>query len=223
MNARDGRLVVQIADGGIGIDADMLPRLFNAFEQGERTVTRRYGGLGLGLSISKALIEMHQGTLTAASEGKGRGATFTISLATISPPPAVPSGKASHGGLPPEPSRILLVEDHEDTRRIMCRLLRSWGHTVSSAWNISSALELAEAESFDLLISDLGLPDGSGMDLIRQLRLKRSIKGIALSGYGMEEDVAQTKAAGFLAHLTKPVDLQELEVVVRQILLRPVA
>jgi two-component system CheB/CheR fusion protein len=223
MDDRDGRLVVQVADSGIGIDKEMLPRLFSAFEQGERAVTRRYGGLGLGLSISKALIEMHRGTLVASSEGPGRGARFTLSLSTVATPATAPPAIALGEDSTREMSRILLVEDHEDTRRIMCQLLRSWGHTVTAASSVNSALELAECQEFDLLISDLGLPDGSGMDLIRQLLPKHAIKAIALSGYGMEQDMAQTKAAGFLAHLTKPVDLQKLEEVVRQVLLRPVA
>jgi CheY-like chemotaxis protein len=215
---------MQVADQGIGIDADTLPRLFNAFEQGERLVTRRYGGLGLGLSISKALVEMHRGTLTAASEGPGQGATFTLSLASVAAP-LVPALSQGRRGLPPDETarQILLVEDHEDTRRIMCRLLRSWGYTVTAASSVGGALELATKQTFDLLISDLGLPDGSGLDLMRQLRSRHAIKGIALSGYGMEEDIAQTKAAGFLVHLTKPVDLQKLEEVVRQILLQSVA
>jgi PAS domain S-box-containing protein len=215
-DAKD-RVLVQVADTGIGIEVDMIPRLFNAFEQGERAVTRRYGGLGLGLSISRALVEMHTGTLTACSEGKGKGATFTVSLETVPAPavePPVPAPAADAGG---KPLRILLVEDHEDTRRVMTKLLSVAGYEISAAGSIQSALQLADAAAFDLLISDLGLPDGSGLDLIRQLLARRPIKAIALSGYGMEDDVLQSEAAGFLAHLTKPVDLRRLEEVIHQI------
>jgi CheY-like chemotaxis protein len=216
-NSADGRLIVQVSDRGIGIDAELLPRLFNAFEQGERAVTRRYGGLGLGLSISKALVEMHRGTLSAASEGTGKGATFTVSMDTVPAPAPEPTARTRPADATGQKSRILLVEDHEDTLRVMARLLRSSGYHVITAGSIQAALQIANGELFDVLISDLGLPDGSGLDLIRQLLVKRPVKGIALSGYGMEEDMAQSKAAGFVAHLTKPVDLPRLEEVIRQI------
>jgi PAS domain S-box-containing protein len=216
-NSADGRLIVQVSDRGIGIDAELLPRLFNAFEQGERAVTRRYGGLGLGLSISKALVEMHRGTLSAASEGTGKGATFTVSMDTVPAPAPEPTVRTRPADATGQKSRILLVEDHEDTLRVMARLLRSSGYHVITAGSIRAALEIADGELFDVLISDLGLPDGSGLDLIRQLLVKRPVKGIALSGYGMEEDMAQSKAAGFVAHLTKPVDLSRLEEVICQI------
>ena len=180
INDGQRRLVVEVTDTGIGIDADMLPRLFNAFEQGERTVTRRFGGLGLGLAISKSLMEMQGGTLGASSAGSGKGATFTLALPTVSAPMTDPRGP-DHPRKPKRgPLRLLLVEDHEDTLRVMVRLLRAYGYTVSSAASVQDAVKLADSEKFDLLISDLGLPDGSGLDLVRHLKsetvLIRSIR-----------------------------------------------
>ena len=209
-NDEKGRLVVRVSDTGLGIDPALLPRLFNAFEQGERAVTRRYGGLGLGLSISKALVEMHQGDLRAASDGTGRGAAFTLALATVDAPkaerPAPPPAAAPRKSL-----RVLLVEDHEDTLAIMSRLLRSRGHVVRPAASVAAATELAATEAFDLLVSDLGLPDGSGTDLVRVVKEKHAIPAIALSGFGMDDDVQRSKEAGFDLHLTKPVNLAVLE------------
>jgi PAS domain S-box-containing protein len=210
-DAPQNRLVLQVADTGIGIEVDVLPRLFNAFEQGERAVTRHYGGLGLGLSISKALVVMHHGTLTASSDGRGRGATFTLSLDTVfaapaDQPVATMDVESTHKHL-----SILLVEDHEDTLRVMARLLRSYGYDVSTAGSVRTALDLADAGAFDLLISDLGLPDGSGLDVMRGVRSGQQVPGIALTGFGMEEDVKRSKEAGFELHLTKPINLAMLE------------
>ncbi len=212
-----GALQVQVCDTGIGIDAELLPRLFNAFEQGERAVTRRYGGLGLGLSISKALVEMHHGTLTVASEGAGRGATFTLSLATVSAPTA--QGFATPSIRPPSGKsvRILLVEDHDDTLKVMARLLRGSGYRVSMAASVQAAIALVDAEMFDLLISDLGLPDGSGLDVMRHVKSKSAIRAIALTGFGMDEDVQRSIEAGFDLHLTKPVNLDVLEATIQRL------
>ncbi len=213
-----GDAVVEIRDDGIGIEPDALGRIFNAFEQAERRVTRQFGGLGLGLAISKTLVELHGGTISAASAGPGSGATFTIRLPRCPVPGVTPAPhraalvpdngnpRSGHG------VRILLVEDHGDTARILQRLLRSAGYEVETAGNVATALALAVPGRFDLLVSDLGLPDGSGLDLMRGLRAHGcALPGIALTGYGQEEDLERTRAAGFRAHLTKPVDLEQLE------------
>ncbi|HEV7302421.1 MAG TPA: ATP-binding protein [Tepidisphaeraceae bacterium] len=228
--SNDGdKLNLVVMDTGIGIEPDVLPRLFNPFEQGERTVTRKYGGLGLGLSICKSIVEMHHGTLTAASEGTGTGAKFTVTLealpvlaergaSVMSPaidqPDRIPSITAAQhadrtGG------RILYVEDHDDTRRVMGTLLKSLGYTVKTAATVAEAMKIAEREEIDLLVSDIGLPDGSGHDVMRHLK-PRGIKGIALSGFGQQEDVARSAEAGFETHLIKPVNLQTLEGAVRR-------
>jgi len=117
----------------------------------------------------------------------------------------------------PAPLRILLVEDHEDTARIMSKLLRSFNHRVTLAGNFATALQAVEGDSFDLLISDLGLPDGNGRDLMRQAQRKHPVRGIALSGYGMESDVRASLEAGFAEHLTKPVNIVQLQEAIRRV------
>jgi len=206
------RVVVEVHDSGIGIDAEALPRLFNAFEQAERSITRQFGGLGLGLAISKALVEMHGGSIEAQSQGKGQGATFRVQL-----PLALPFDKPETPlatEIPPGPLRqlrILLVEDHGVTAQMMKMVLSMDGHTVETAGEVAAALNLAGQQPFDLLISDLGLPDGSGHDLIRRLRCQGyTLPAIALSGYGQEEDVRRSCEAGFVAHLTKPASREQL-------------
>ncbi|MDZ4401167.1 ATP-binding protein [Prosthecobacter sp.] len=215
-------LIVEITDTGIGIDPAVLPRIFTAFDQGERSRTRLFGGLGLGLAISLAITEKHGGTLTASSPGTGQGATFTLRLptvpastaeATAPAAPAVPVQPAeAHAG------RILLVEDHADSARQLTRLLMREGHEVTGAAAVAEAMQLADKHTFDLLVSDLGLPDGSGIDLMRHLAAHHPMPGIALSGYGMEEDVKASLAAGFQLHLTKPVDWPDLKAAIQRLL-----
>jgi len=205
--------LVAVEDGGVGIEPDVLPRIFNAFEQGEAGTTRQFGGLGLGLAISKAIVEMHGGAIAAASPGKGQGARFTVTLPLWSRPAPLAPPVPVNSPVPaaPHPLHILLVEDHGDTARIMSRILQTKGHTVHVAGDVASALALAAAQPFDLLLSDLGLPDGTGLNLMAELRRRGStLPGIALSGYGQEEDIRRSQEAGFLAHLTKPVAIEGL-------------
>jgi PAS domain S-box-containing protein len=218
-----GKLVVEVSDTGVGIEAEVLSRIFDAFEQGDQSVTQRFGGLGLGLAIGRSLAEAHGGRLRAESPGVGQGATFTLELPAIeSPsqpliaaPPAPATAEAGTSG----PLRILLVEDNLDTLRVLERLLKRNGHDVAAADGVLAARRLAEGREFDLLISDLGLADGSGLELIRQLAASRPspIPGIALSGYGMDEDVRRSQEAGFLEHLIKPVDFPSLEAAIRRV------
>jgi signal transduction histidine kinase/ActR/RegA family two-component response regulator len=220
-------LIVQIRDTGMGIRAETLPRIFNAFEQGARSRNRVFGGLGLGLSISRAIMEMHGGSITASSEGKDKGATFTIRLHTVKPvitghaerPPAV-----SPEQIPTRPMCVLVVEDHLDTAEQFARLLRRSGHEVICARSIREAQKYAmmtpapdRACASDILISDLDLPDGSGRDLMRNLGKRYPIRGIAISGHGMKEDIESSIAAGFSDHITKPVDWQELKTAIQKI------
>jgi CheY-like chemotaxis protein len=214
-----------VEDTGIGIPSDQLQRIFGAFEQGDRKITQQFGGLGLGLAISKAITESHGGTIVAASEGSGRGSSFTVTLpcnhGSQHPLPVSPpnqnSRMAFEAGAPQMASRqqrILLVEDHRDTSAILMRLLARSGHEVIHAPSIAAALATANAEmnglGLDLVVSDLGLPDGSGLDLMQKLSSTYGLRGIALSGFGMESDREQSAAAGFARHLTKPVDVAVL-------------
>jgi len=212
----DSRIVIEVADDGVGIGPELLPRLFNAFEQGEQTITRKFGGLGLGLSIVRSLMEMHGGSITATSEGTGRGATMSIEMATISPsgPKEAPAQAAKPAG---QPLHVLLVEDHNDTRRVLVKLLASFGCSVTATASVKEALRVAELEKFDLLVSDIGLPDGSGVEVMRHMRERYNVRGIALSGFGQDEDVQRSRDAGFETHLTKPINLQTLKEVIRKL------
>jgi len=214
----DGRVRIEISDTGIGIEPEAMSRIFNAFEQGQHgSKTQRFGGLGLGLSIAKAIVEMHNGTLTVFSRGTNKGATFTVELATI-PALAVPPKPAVTSIPGEEVSRkILLVDDHADTLQTMARLLRRWGYDVATASTVQGALDLAASEPFDLLISDLGLPDGSGLDIMQQVRERYGFGGIALSGYGTEADIRRSRDAGFAEHLIKPVSFDVLRATIQKI------
>jgi two-component system, chemotaxis family, CheB/CheR fusion protein len=208
-----GQVAVEVNDSGIGIEPGAIGRIFDAFAQAELSITRQFGGLGLGLAISKALVEMHGGTITAHSDGPNRGASFTVRL------PLVSAGAATEPVVePPAPEvqagkklSILLVEDHGDTAETMVSVLEIYGHRVQRAGDVAAALGIAARGNFDLLISDLGLPDGSGLDLMRNLRSRGLLwPAIALSGYGQEKDFEQSRSAGFQFHLVKPVDISRL-------------
>jgi CheY-like chemotaxis protein len=216
-NTDDGGIEVQVSDTGVGIEPDLLPRLFNAFEQGNATAATRRKGLGLGLAISKALVVAHGGTLVALSEGRGRGSTFTVRLPTVAARQTAQPGSDNGKRLGP-PRRILLVEDDAPTLLVLRRLLEERQHQVTAATNVESALRAAEGSAFDLVISDLGLPDGSGDELMRELKTRFGLRGIALSGYGMEGDVRRSLDAGFSEHLTKPLDMNSLETAMTRVL-----
>jgi signal transduction histidine kinase/CheY-like chemotaxis protein len=221
-----GRIAIEIADTGVGIEPEVLPRIFDAFEQGEPDVTRRYGGLGLGLAISKAIVELHGGTIDVRSDGRDQGTTFAVRL-PVGPRQAEPVAVPSMASMtavtaaretPAARLRVLLVEDHSDTARALADLMRMHGHEVRVAGSVAQALAAAAGDGgFDLVISDLGLPDGSGQDLMRHLAQRFGLRGIALSGYGMEDDVRRSREAGFERHLTKPVNLDALESAIQEV------
>jgi len=211
-NDQQDHIVLEVQDTGIGFDAHTRNRLFEAFEQGNRSITQRFGGLGLGLAITQSIVESHGGSVRGESKGPGRGATFILQL------PLRPASPDTGTWVPHSASpvaeriglRLLLVEDHVDTRRSMEFLLARHRHVVKSAASAREALELAANNKFDLVISDLGLPDQNGLELMKQLRDRFGLKGIGVSGYGMEEDIAKSRAAGFVCHLTKPISMDRL-------------
>jgi len=161
----------------------------------------------LGLAICKTIVDLHGGVITARSEGRDRGASFVVRLPALAGTRSVEAAADSPvDTLGVKPLRILLVEDNSDTARIMRRLLALDGHAVQWAGDIAAGLKLAATHEFDLLLSDLGLPDGSGVDLMRTLRRDGStLPGIVISGYGQDQDIDQSHEAGFAAHLIKPL------------------
>lgn len=215
-----GQLRITFSDTGIGMTPSLLQRLFQPFEQGSDEIVRRSGGLGLGMAISKAFVEIQGGRISASSEGPGKGSTFTLDFPSVPTPVRAaptahddgPAGRATTRLL-----NILLVEDHADTARVMGRLLRRLGHTVQISDSVAGALSLARDGAYDILLSDIGLPDGTGLELIRQLKAMKDIPAIALTGFGMDDDIAKCREAGFTAHLTKPVNFQRLEMVIQQL------
>lgn len=219
-NTPDG-IRIDVRDTGAGIDPEVLPRLFNAFEQGHVRSQKQQAGLGLGLAITKAVVEAHGGRITAHSEGRGRGARFTVELPAreraLAPPPARAGPVVPDAAVRSQALSVLLVEDHEPTLRAMSKLLERMGHRVTSAATAQAALAAARQDGLDLLVCDLGLPDGSGLDVMRQLRRKFAGRAIALTGYGMEADIRASLAAGFAEHITKPVDSEALQAAMRRV------
>jgi len=226
-NPSPEQIEIRTTDTGIGIEADKIDKIFNAFEQGQSSITRRFGGLGLGLAISKAMVSAHNGTITAESAGKDQGATFTVTLQTVAAPAeskAVPrrrpagsrdGAKSRANG---ETVRLLVVDDHYDTCIGMKMMLERRGYRVTLAHTADQAVERANEEEFDLLISDIGLPDRSGYELMQELCASKSLRGIALSGFGMENDISRARAAGFSEHLTKPINFERLEETIQSLL-----
>jgi PAS domain S-box-containing protein len=213
-------LVVEFEDTGIGIDPEVLPRIFEAFEQGHDDLRGRSGGLGLGLAISRSLAEALGGRLTASSRGRGLGSTFRVALSTV-PAADIPAAAGSGTAAPTLPLaavhrsdlRILLVEDNKDTLRFLATVLRERGHDVVTADRVATARAAVDEAKvpFDLLLSDIELPDGDGLYLMRELSASADMLGIAVSGFGADEDLRLSREAGFFDHLTKPVDLNRLE------------
>jgi signal transduction histidine kinase/CheY-like chemotaxis protein len=203
-------LTIIVGDTGIGIEPEILERIFDPFEQGDRSFQRRFGGLGLGLAISKSLAQAHGGTLAVASEGRDRGSTFVLTMNTVAPPQERPT-EPEIVPIEARALRILLVDDHQDTCAALEKLLVRRGHLVAATHNVRSAMEAAVRNRFDLLISDIALPDGSGMELMMQLHAISRIPGIAISGFGNNGDIEKSLQAGFSEHLIKPVKLEKLE------------
>jgi PAS domain S-box-containing protein len=212
----DGGCQVRVRDDGMGIAPEVLPRIFEAFEQGHDKITRQFGGMGLGLAITKALVELHGGTIRAESEGIGKGTTFEIiwpaQNADVTSPESAPSESGCARQL-----RLLLVEDHYDTAQALRRQLRAAGYTVTVASDVSEALATADRESFDVLVSDIGLPDGDGYQVMGHVRETRSIPGIARSGDGMDDDVRRSREAGFTEHLVKPIQVPQLVAAIQRV------
>jgi CheY-like chemotaxis protein len=224
----NSNVVVEVKDTGSGIRPEFLPYAFDRFAQQEGGTTRRHGGMGIGLSIVKQLVELHGGTIAVASEGEGRGATFTISIpvqatipidaqerrarASLAAPPLIPSSVEEIPSI--DGLRVLVVDDEPDSRRTIAAMLEQYGATVTTANTASEGLTLAELESFDVLLCDVAMPDQDGYAFIRRIRShgdeKSRIPAVAITAYGRptEREIALTE--GFDEYLKKPVEPHNL-------------
>jgi two-component system, sensor histidine kinase len=217
---------LRVADQGIGIPADMLPKIFDLFVQAHHTIDRSRGGLGIGLTLVRRLAELHGGTVHAASEGDGRGSTFTVRLPTVAAPRQESEVAAAHGSghgngqrRAFESRHVLLVDDNHDSREMYRAVLRAHGHDVCEAPDGERALALFQQRGadhpLDVAFIDIGLPGGmDGYELARRIRtlpMGRDVRLVALTGYGFPEDRQQSKQAGFARHLVKPVEPEALQ------------
>lgn len=204
------RVAVEVEDTGMGIAADLQTRLFEPFEQGDRSITRQFGGLGLGLYLSRGIVEMHGGKLILLSSGIDQGCRFRVELPQwVEGPAPVKAPSAA----PPVANNktVLLVEDNVDTLRALARLLGRMGCTVIPARNAAEAVRAAGQGYISLVICDIGLPDRSGWQLMTQLHGQKGLSGVAISGFSSDEDRQRSLDAGFSAHLVKPVTYQDLQ------------
>jgi PAS domain S-box-containing protein len=215
----DGMVVLTCTDDGIGIEPAALPRIFKPFEQADSEVSQKFGGLGLGLAIARGLVQEHDGQLLAASEGRDKGASFTLKLHAMEPE-AVPQldmrpapAGAQDSGMG---CRLLLVEDNPDAADTMVMALEAYGYEVTHAGTCSDAIRVGRNETFDIVLTDLGLPDGSGIEVGREL--SSSVPVIALSGYGAPTDLQRSASAGFSGHLVKPVEFEAVHAMVQKVL-----
>jgi len=216
-NDSAGHFRFEITDNGIGIERERLVSIFTPFEQADPSVGRQFGGLGLGLAISKHLIDLHHGTIEAESRGRSFGTTFRITLDTLPEGVTEFSTDAVSSKHASRRLRILLVEDHRDTRHALSRLLTHFGHQTSVADSTRRALEVMASQRFDLVLCDIGLPDGTGYDVVSKAKAKGPIKAVAITGFGTDEDLRRSREAGFDFHLIKPVDFQELRTVLEKV------
>jgi PAS domain S-box-containing protein len=205
----DGHVVISVKDRGVGIPSERLPEMFELFAQGDRSLARSEGGLGIGLTVVKKLVEMHGGSIIARSEGPGQGSEFIVRLPAVRKPANAQQGNVAQPEQPVKKVRILVVDDSVDTARGMARLLKLIGHEVTTAHNGPEAIELAKECRPDFVLLDIGLPGMSGYEVASQLRQEQCGKKtviVAVSGYGQDEDRRRSKNAGFDFHLTKPLD-----------------
>jgi signal transduction histidine kinase len=218
-----GTVVMRVRDNGAGIPPEVLPRIFDLFAQAERTLDRAEGGLGIGLTLVKRIVELHGGAVEAASDGPGNGSTFTVRLPTRPTQAAKPTHDRGMADGPVRPpmlrsqtcaQRVLVVDDNRDAAATLARLLRLMGHQVETAHHGHLALEVAPRFGPDVVLLDIGLPGLDGFAVCRRLRQHPATaraRIIAVTGYTQEEDRRRSREAGFDAHLVKPVDLDALE------------
>ena len=207
-------VVLAIADNGQGIDPGFLPKVFEMFRQGDARASREHAGLGIGLALVQQLVKLHKGTVTAHSDGVGKGATFTVRLPLQTQAlmkTAVPRDLAPRDGL--NQLTVLAVDDDKDTTSLLQSLIEMGGGTVITANSGAEALEVAQHSEFDIVVSDISMPGMDGFEFVRRLRSlpnKQNVRVVALTGFGRHEDIEQARSEGFVAHLTKPLDVEIL-------------
>jgi PAS domain S-box-containing protein len=215
-------MVMSVEDTGVGIAADLLPHVFDLFTQSDRTLDRSSGGLGIGLSLVRHLVEEHRGTVDARSAGLGQGSAFTIRLPILLSPPSQPSeSRPPPAGLKAGGRRVLVVDDNEDSAEIMAKLLTKFGYEVRTAYTGTTALESAANHLPEVILLDIGLPEINGYEVARRLRQIPQLDGVkivAMTGYGRDADRQLAREAGFDLHLTKPVDFMKISDVLRSLL-----
>jgi signal transduction histidine kinase/ActR/RegA family two-component response regulator len=212
-----GEVSLRVRDTGIGIPADLLPRVFDAFTQEERSPDRAQGGLGIGLALVRSLVELHGGRVEARSAGRGQGSEFVVYLPALAEaPPMAVSPVKSNGDSKVPTRRILIVDDNIDSAETLGLLLRLGGHEVKTAYSGPSALEAARLERPEIVMLDIGMPGMDGLEVARRLREEVGLKDVllvAMTGYGQDEDRRRTEGAGFNTHLVKPVDVERLNAI----------
>jgi PAS domain S-box-containing protein len=224
-NPQGAELSIAISDDGIGMPEELIARLFQRFEQGEIPPEVKFRGLGLGLSIAKALVEAHGGALRAESKGPGCGSTFTVSFPNARAPvrPFAPAAPPAQAQSDSTSLRVLLIEDHEDTARVLEKVLQQMGHDVEICSTAATACQMLRERKFDVILSDIGLPGQSGIDFIKAAREICQTPAVALTGYGMAEDIDRCLQAGFAEHLTKPIDIDRLRKTLSRVLAKKTA
>lgn len=226
LSQADSRVEIRVADNGQGIEPQFLSQIFERFRQGDTSSTREHAGLGLGLAIARQLIDLHGGTISAESAGKGHGATFTVTLPCVPPQPGEPAHSASAETRSSAAGlfgiRVLLVEDDADSRNILKRLIADFGAEAQAVDCVSHALETIPQFQPDIVVSDLGMPGQDGFDLIRQIRASdgdiRDLPAIALTAFARAKDRRRALEAGFQVHMAKPVNGRELANVIASLL-----
>jgi len=211
------RIRVRVVDQGVGISAHMIDRVFDMFVQQPQTLDRSRGGLGLGLAIVKSLVELHGGTVAVRSDGVGRGCEFVIEMPAARPLAATEPVDGLANILSTSARRILVVDDNDDAALALKKALELLGYAVAVAHDGPAALRMAATFEPEIALLDIGLPVMDGYELAQRLRQQRSVHLVAVTGYGQESDRRRTAEAGFEQHLVKPIDLQRLELVVRDL------
>jgi CheY-like chemotaxis protein len=220
--AREGKsAIVRVKDTGVGIPADLIPHVFDLFTQGERSLARTEGGLGIGLTIVKQLVAMHGGTVTAHSEGTDKGSEFVVRLPALTRKTAVDKSAAIWQPQQPQiKRRVLIVDDNHDSADMMAALLQAWGHQVRTEYDGPSTIAAATPFQPEVVLLDIGLPGMNGYEVATQLRKSahlHSVVLVAVTGYGQDDDRRRVREAGFDHHLVKPVDPAALEKIIESI------